>query len=113
MWEDYFDLRRDYGDVRRTLCALHPVMQEAADYASGIRILSQEPFEALITFIIRRVMLKSVDKAREASEFVTPEGLSLLERWDHFTHTTVTTRSIAKKSESRSGGGGSGRSGKF
>ena len=27
-------------------------MKEAASYASGIRILSQEPFEALITFII-------------------------------------------------------------
>ena len=52
MWEDHFDLRRDYGEVRRELSSLHPVMKEAADYASGIRILSQEPYEALITFII-------------------------------------------------------------
>ena len=81
--------------------------------AFGLGLLFALPLAALITLIIRKVMLKSVDKAREASEYVTPEGLNLLERWDHFTHTTVTTRNIAKKSESRSGGGGSGRSGKF
>ena len=81
--------------------------------AFGLGFLFALPLAALITLIIRKVMLKSVDRAREASEFVTPEGLNMLERWDHFTHTTVTTRSIAKKSESRSGGGGSGRSGKF
>ena len=52
LWEDYFDLRRDYGEVKRKLSDVHPVMKEAASYASGIRILSQEPFEALITFII-------------------------------------------------------------
>lgn len=81
--------------------------------AFGLGFLFALPLAALITLIIRKVMLKSVDKGREASEYVTPEGLNLLERWDHFTHTTVTTRNIAKKSESRSGGGGSGRSGKF
>lgn len=52
LWKDYFDLDRDYGKIRRELSALHPVMQQAAAYAAGIRILSQEPFEALITFII-------------------------------------------------------------
>ncbi|MBQ3417092.1 MAG: DNA-3-methyladenine glycosylase 2 family protein [Ruminococcus sp.] len=52
LWEDYFDLHRDYGDVKRKLSDVHPIMKEAASYASGIRILSQDPFEALITFII-------------------------------------------------------------
>ena len=52
MWEDYFDLALDYGAVRERLSALHPEMAEAARYAPGIRILRQEPFEALITFII-------------------------------------------------------------
>ena len=52
LWEDYFDLCRNYTEVKKELSALHPVMKEAASYASGIRILSQEPFEALITFII-------------------------------------------------------------
>lgn len=52
MWADYFDLSLDYSAVKESLSALHPVMAEAAKYAPGIRILRQEPFEALITFII-------------------------------------------------------------
>ena len=52
LWRDYFDLDLDYGAVKRELCAIHPTLAEAARYAAGIRILGQEPFEALISFII-------------------------------------------------------------
>ena len=52
LWHDYFDLGLDYGAVRRELSAVHPTLAEAARYAPGIRILNQEPFEALISFII-------------------------------------------------------------
>ena len=52
LWSDYFDLPLDYGKIRGQLSALHPVLREAADYAAGIRILRQEPYEALCTFII-------------------------------------------------------------
>ena len=52
LWRDYFDLGLDYGAVRRQISKLHPVLKEAARYAPGIRILRQEPYEALCTFII-------------------------------------------------------------
>ena len=52
LWRDYFDLALDYGAVRRQISKLHPVLKEAAQYAPGIRILRQEPYEALCTFII-------------------------------------------------------------
>ena len=52
MWFDYFDLGLDYGAVKEELSAIHPTLAEAACYAPGIRILNQEPFEALISFII-------------------------------------------------------------
>lgn len=52
MWQDYFDLDLDYGAIKQELSALHPVMAQAAAFAPGIRILNQEPFEALISFII-------------------------------------------------------------
>ena len=52
MWFDYFDLGLDYAKVRQELSAIHPTLAEAARYAPGIRILDQEPFEALISFII-------------------------------------------------------------
>lgn len=52
IWYDYFDFSLDYGKIREEISRLHPVLCEAAKYAPGIRILRQEPYEALCTFII-------------------------------------------------------------
>lgn len=52
IWKDYLDLGLDYGEIRRGISELHPVLKEACAYAPGIRILRQEPWEALCTFII-------------------------------------------------------------
>lgn len=52
LWMDYFDLSRDYAAVKKQLSAIHPEMAQAARFAPGIRILRQEPWEALISFII-------------------------------------------------------------
>ncbi len=52
VWAPYFDLDTDYGAIRRELCRLDPVMAEAAAFAPGIRILRQEPWETLCSFII-------------------------------------------------------------
>jgi len=51
-WLRYFDLETDYAAIRADVSAMHPVLREAAAYAGGIRILRQEPYEALCTFII-------------------------------------------------------------
>ena len=52
IWYDYFDFSLDYGKIRDEISSIHPVLCEAAKYAPGIRILRQEPYEALCTFII-------------------------------------------------------------
>ncbi len=52
IWRGYFDLDTDYEKIREELSKLHPTLAEAAKFAPGIRILRQEPFEALISFII-------------------------------------------------------------
>ncbi|MCR5652809.1 MAG: DNA-3-methyladenine glycosylase 2 family protein [Ruminococcus sp.] len=52
IWKSYLDLDLDYGIIRDEISRLHPVLKEASAYASGIRILRQEPWEALCTFII-------------------------------------------------------------
>lgn len=52
LWKGYFDLELDYEAVRESLSALHPTLCEATRFAPGIHILRQEPFEALISFII-------------------------------------------------------------
>ncbi len=52
IWRAYFDLDTDYVSLRADLASKHPVLREAAKFAPGIHILRQEPFEALISFII-------------------------------------------------------------
>lgn len=51
-WWNYFDLDRDYGEIKRILAREDKVMQEAIGYGGGIRILRQEPWETLVSFII-------------------------------------------------------------
>lgn len=50
-WVDYFDLQRDYAAVKQQLQFDERVAQ-GIEYAGGIHILRQEPFEILISFII-------------------------------------------------------------
>ena len=52
IWEDYFDLQEDYDAIRKRLSDLSPVLKEASSYAPGIRILRQDPWEAVCSFII-------------------------------------------------------------
>ena len=52
IWKNYLDLDLDYGKIRKDISKIHPVLKDAAKYAPGIRILQQEPYEALCTFII-------------------------------------------------------------
>ncbi len=52
LWREYFDLDLDYAGIKDDLSKMHPVLAQASVYAGGIRILKQEPFEALISFII-------------------------------------------------------------
>lgn len=51
VWFDYFDLGRDYGEIKHILSA-DKVMREAVSYGGGIRILNQDLWETVISFII-------------------------------------------------------------
>lgn len=53
IWKDYFHLDFDYGSIVDKLAnGTDKFLKEAAIYGSGIRILRQDPFETLISFII-------------------------------------------------------------
>ena len=51
-WHEYFDMGTNYGDIIEKLSIDDIVMQTAAGFAPGIRILRQPLFETLISFII-------------------------------------------------------------
>ncbi|EOD00172.1 DNA-3-methyladenine glycosylase family protein [Caldisalinibacter kiritimatiensis] len=51
IWKNYFDLNRDYGKIKSKL-SNDKVLKEAMDFGHGIRILKQDVWETVISFII-------------------------------------------------------------
>ncbi|MDD4083812.1 MAG: DNA glycosylase [Sphaerochaetaceae bacterium] len=51
-WSHYFDLEQDYDSIRNELSKISPIMEKACQYSPGIRILNQDPWEILISFIL-------------------------------------------------------------
>ena len=52
IWENYFDLATDYRSIRREISEVNDYFKDAAQLGAGIRILKQDIFETLISFII-------------------------------------------------------------
>lgn len=52
IWENYFDFKRDYAAIKETLLEKNSVLKPAIDAMWGVRILNQDFFETLISFII-------------------------------------------------------------
>lgn len=50
-FENYFDLKTDYGKIKETLSKF-PILKKPIDFGKGIRILKQNLFETLISFIV-------------------------------------------------------------
>ncbi len=51
IWFDYFDLERDYTEIVNNF-SKNETLKKACEYSYGIRVLNQEPFETLCSFII-------------------------------------------------------------
>ena len=49
---DYFDLDTDYGKIKEELKKVDKYLEESINFGSGIRILNQDLWEMLISFII-------------------------------------------------------------
>ena len=62
IWLRYFDLERDYCKVKEGL-SNDDILSKSVEYGYGIRLLNQEPFELLISFIISaRNIIPSIQK---------------------------------------------------
>ena len=74
VWAEYFDLETNYSEVRQEL--LHfaertpfaEYLDAAIEFGKGIRILRQEPFETLISFIISQ--RKNIPAIRKSIELI-------------------------------------------
>ena len=52
VWKEYFDLERDYSVIKNKIVSADPRLEEIIEEHSGIRILNQDFFETLISFIV-------------------------------------------------------------
>lgn len=50
-WFDYFDFGRDYSEIKKQL-SNDPILKKAVNFGYGIRILRQDIWETLVSFII-------------------------------------------------------------
>ncbi len=50
-FESYFDLKTDYAQIKKSL-SKYPILQKPIEYGQGIRILKQDLFETVISFIV-------------------------------------------------------------
>lgn len=51
IWFDYFDLGTDYALIKKAV-SIDSIMEKAVEFGNGIRLLRQEPWETLISFIL-------------------------------------------------------------
>ncbi|MBO4903919.1 MAG: DNA glycosylase [Lachnospiraceae bacterium] len=84
IWHDYFDLDTNYAGIRKSIPREDDFLRRAAESGAGIRILKQDLFEMLISFIISQ--RKSIPAIKTSIErlvslygqdgfFPTPEAL--------------------------------------
>ena len=81
VWRPYFDLDRCYADVRASIPADDPFLTEAASFSRGIRILRQDPWEMIISFIIsQRKTIPAIRKSIEmlCDRFGVPIGCDVV-----------------------------------
>lgn len=52
IWFDYFDLGRNYSEIKNQLRIMDEYLEKATEFGQGIRILQQDGWEMLISFII-------------------------------------------------------------
>lgn len=52
IWHNYFDLSTDYNKIKQSIDADDSYLLAAAEYGSGVRILNQDLWEMIITFMI-------------------------------------------------------------
>ena len=91
IWKPYLNFDEDYGESNRAILdAMHDdnsrnTMSRAIEYGRGIRILRQDPFETLISFIvsqnnniprIKKIIAALCEKYGENGAFPTPQVLA-------------------------------------
>lgn len=101
VWHSYFDLDERYETIRRRIDpAKDPFLWEAAEHEKGIRILRQDPWEMLITFLISQN--KNIPAIRRSVELLCEScGERMTDVRGLFFYAFPTPEAVAALSEER------------
>ena len=67
IWFPFFDLQRCYGEIAISESGKHEFVDQAIAHGRGVRLLRQDPWEMLLTFIIsQRKSIPAIIKSVEA-----------------------------------------------
>lgn len=80
VWIPYFDIDTDYEQIAQSLAQKDEHMQAAVHFGEGIRILRQDPWEMLISFIISQN--KAIPHIKECIRQITQKFGFALEQID-------------------------------
>lgn len=94
-WKPYFDLAVSYKELGDRISSSDSYLKEAYDYSRGIRILHQDPFEMVITFIISQ--RKSIPAIRSAVEKLSRKAGKMIDE-EKDIHAFPTIRELSRLS---------------
>ena len=103
IWQEYFDFNRDYSEVKDKLMD-DELLKKSMEFGYGVRVLNQEPFEILISFIISaRNSIPVISKT--INNISKKYGTKLQYKGeDYYTFPTIEQLSIATEDEIRETG---------
>lgn len=79
-WREYLDLDRDYGKIKSALRQADPVMDRVIAAGEGIRILKQDLWETMVSFIISQN--NNIPRIRGCIEALAKNYGQPTEAWD-------------------------------
>lgn len=97
--DQYFELSRDYQEIKRYL-EKDPVMRKAVEFGYGIRILNQDPWETLISFLIsQNRSIPLIKKSIEEISYRFGESLGVHNEKEYFSFPGPETLASAEEAE--------------
>ena len=85
---NYFDLQRDYDKIKKELSQIDKYLAESITYGEGIRILNQDLWETIISFIISAN--NNIPRIKGIIEKISKKYGNSIE-WDNHTYYTFPT----------------------
>lgn len=107
IWENYFDLKRDYSKVIKALNGKDENLDKAIIYGNGIRILNQDLWEMIISFIISGN--NNIPRIKKSIEAISEKYGDFIEEFNgkrYFSFPTPEQLSLATVSDLRECGVG-------